>query len=111
MAAAKPVEGDVHVLDDLEVVHSHTHEIGAVLKSVLDTFPGIDRPDGQRLECDPRLLDGRHERDGFVRLLDAKARKRGCNCSFFGSGRLYFVSAKSSGKSQRTTCHGGPNTA
>ena len=58
-------EGDVCILDDLEVKHAHTEEIGAALESVLEAVLRLNRSGRKRLVGDPRLLEAFHEGDGF----------------------------------------------
>ena len=56
------------ILGDLEIEHTHTYKIGAILKSILKTFTRMDSPCGQNLKCDPGLLHLFHKFNGPFRF-------------------------------------------
>ena len=59
--AIQHVDGDVHVLDDLKIVHPNADKIGAVLEGVPETVTRSDRTGGQDFEGNPRLIPYIHE--------------------------------------------------
>ena len=52
---------DVHIIDDLEVVHSDTQEVGTRLEGEPETIVGTNRSRRKDFESNPRLWERIHK--------------------------------------------------